>query len=852
MSTTTNKYTQPPDKSPQPGVAALTTAYFDYLSLGWSVFPLLPKSKLPNPDLLRLVEGKPSWKPFTTEPPGHYQCSQWANAEPNGNIAIATGGCSGVFVWECDNLAGVEFTEEQGVPHTLRARTRPNDLGRVHYLFRVPDGIEIGNKTDLYREKASGGRAIDVRGTGGYIVAAPSIHPDTGQPYEWLSDPKTTPIADAPTWMIEDILTNAGRDNLIEAIEAAEAPATSGNLALDNRGERRREAWTNAVIDSVLKRVSTAPEGTRNNTLFQAAAQLGKLAHNQLVSADAMKSELSKAAQKCGLPDGQINKTLASGWGRGGTSKTPVIPNFSDRQKTVKKQGKVIDFRQDVDTETGEIISDPDALPSDFDLLAYRAEDGGILDVWRDHFGENWLYATGWEAWLYWSGTHWEKDKTGAICKQIQRVIATMHEQAKALLNKVAKDKTDLAKETDTVKKDKRAAQLASLEATLKPFLSATKRTSARVNSVETMARPHCAVSTEQLDGGNILNFQNGTLDLTTYDFRPHDRDDFQTYVIAYPYDATATAPRWETFMQEVLVKGTDDHTPDCDAISLFQELVGYSLTTETHHEKMAWMAGEGGNGKSVAVRTIRNLLGAKLAQSVDFQTLGTVGNYDLADLVGCRMIVSTESQRGGNIAEEQIKRLVSGEQIRTRSIYGKPFDLMPVCKVWWAMNDKPVIRGTDNSMWRRMALFTFHRSFDGPDKEPGIEPDTHLSETLTGELPGILNWALVGLRRLRSQGFTKSLTVEQATEEYRKESNPIALYLDERTVKIYGEWVYSKDLDKDYHLWCDQTGRKPLNSTNFGKELTRLKVERGRDGKGIKYQLALKATDYTEPMEGW
>jgi putative DNA primase/helicase len=474
-----------------------------------------------------------------------------------------------------------------------------------------------------------------------------------------------------------------------------------------------------------------------------------------------------------------------------------------------------------------------------FNLLDYRAEDGGILDAWLDLYGESWLYVTGYEAWYRWTGTHWSKDECLSIFAQVQTLMDAMNKAAKNLLSKAYADMGDpnLNKEEKEDIKDE-AEQL-------KAYVNATKRTRARVASVEGMAQAKRATAACRLDAGNVLNLRNGTLDLDAITLRPHCKDDHMTYCLDYDYDPDATCPRYEQFLSEVLVKEEQDENgqwvTDFELCQLYQELKGYSLTNDTKFEVMTWLAGEGGNGKSVEIATTQKLLGP-LCASIDFQTIGMPGNYDLSDIPGRRVIFSTESERGGKVAEGYLKRIVSGERIKARPIYGSQFEFNSVSKVWWAMNDKPIIKDTGNSIWRRLKLIPFNRTFTEQDKDP------ELGQKLEAEQSGILNFALDGLRRLRQRGkLPEAAAVTKAIAEYRQETNAVSQWRDERTVSLNAPVTLSSELHTDYREWCGKNGREAFNNTNFGKELKRLGVafkpnSRSTTGKvGNCYALGLK-----------
>lgn len=466
-----------------------------------------------------------------------------------------------------------------------------------------------------------------------------------------------------------------------------------------------------------------------------------------------------------------------------------------------------------------------------FDLLKYRPEDGGILDCWMDLFSEDWLYVTGYEAWYKWTGTHWAKDDSLRIQKQIQSLMDAMNQAARnGMLDAAAE-----LKNATTPDDEKRLAKEIEV---YKCYIGATKRTKGRVVSVESMAQAQRAVAVDLLDAGNLLNLRNGTLDLDTLTLRPHSQADHLTYCLGYDYDPNATCPRYEQFLCEVLVKEELDSNgqwvTDFELCQLFQELQGYSLTGDTKHEAMTWLNGIGSNGKSVAVAIMQRLLGP-LCRAVNFQTLGTPGNYDLADVPGRRVLFSTESERGGKLGESLIKQIVSGERITARPIYGKPLEFNSVSKIWWAVNDLPVIKDTGNAIWRRLRLITFHRTFGEQDKDPDLLPK------LEAELPGILNFAIDGLRRLRQRGrLPESAAVAQAVKQYKHESNPVSQWLDDCATTEGGPETLASLIYADYERWCVRNGRQALNNVNFGKELRRLGVAGKRKTIGMVYGVGL------------
>lgn len=161
----------------------------EYGKYGWSVFPLLPRSKAPatsggfhdavkDADSIRALWG----------------------ARTNCNLGIATGDISGFFVLDIDADKGgeeslAELENKYGsLPETLVSNTGG---GGKHYLFKIPPNIKIPCTIGKLA------KGIDTRGNGGYIAAPPSVHPN-GITYAWHGG--TANISPAPTWLIKLIL----------------------------------------------------------------------------------------------------------------------------------------------------------------------------------------------------------------------------------------------------------------------------------------------------------------------------------------------------------------------------------------------------------------------------------------------------------------------------------------------------------------------------------------------------------------------------------------------------------------------------------------------------------------------
>ncbi len=152
---------------------------------------------------------------------------------------------------------------------------------------------------------------------------------------------------------------------------------------------------------------------------------------------------------------------------------------------------------------------------------------------------------------------------------------------------------------------------------------------------------------------------------------------------------------------------------------------------------------------------------------------------YQLADLAGKRIALCSEANSWDNVVEDgDVKALIAGDRMNVRQIREKPFTLEPKVKLWWSMNRLPAVVDTSGGFWRRVMVIPFNRSFERHERI------LNLSEQLHDELPGIFNWAMAGLQRLRNNGgFSIPQQVADQTAEYQHESNIVQLFVEDECV---------------------------------------------------------------------
>ncbi|MBF0460387.1 MAG: hypothetical protein HQL87_03235 [Magnetococcales bacterium] len=401
--------------------------------------------------------------------------------------------------------------------------------------------------------------------------------------------------------------------------------------------------------------------------------------------------------------------------------------------------------------------------------------------------GTDLRYVAAW-GWLTWIGTHWGRDQTGEATRRAKGSIRGLVKKAFALDSPADQNRLlRFALRSQARQGIENALKLAQTEA-------------------EVVALP------EQFDcNPMVLNVQNGTLDLKTGTLHPHRRADLLTKILSVDFDQSAQCPTWIKFLQKVT--GNDQ-----ELCSFLQKAVGYSLTGSTNEQCLFYLFGHGRNGKSVFIETLSELFG-RYARRISSESLmvkpngGGIPN-DIAALAGARLVVSSEVEEGSRLNETRIKELTGSDTVSARFLHQEFFEFKPAFKLWIAGNHKPIIRGTDLGIWRRIRLIPFAVTI------PESEVDPNLPAKLRAEFPGILAWAVEGCRAWQRTGLMPARAVVQATNEYRTESDLIGLFLEEACILDASLEVQARALYAAYRSWIEAGGGRAMTSSMLTRKL--------------------------------
>jgi len=356
-----------------------------------------------------------------------------------------------------------------------------------------------------------------------------------------------------------------------------------------------------------------------------------------------------------------------------------------------------------------------------------------------------------------------------------------------------------------------------------------------RVKAMLNLAHPDLAVLQSELDVDPwLFNCLNGTIELKSGVLSAHRRKDMITKLASVNYDPDATAPNWHRFNSEIF--GANKAI-----MSYVQRFCGYSLTGDVSEQSLAFCHGAGANGKTTFINAFRQCLGDYAQEAAPGllleKTFAGIPN-DIARLRGARFVTVTETAANRAVDEGFIKRSTGGDRVAARFLHGEYFEFPPTHKLWLISNHKPIIRGQDYAIWRRIKLVPFEVTFKPADQ------DRDLPNKLRDELPGILAWAVRGCLEWQRIGLREPAEVQMATDIYKTEMDTVQRFLDECClVANSGGMTQAKDLYEKYKSWAEQNGERPLSGQDFGKQLPSKGLERKRMSNGI-YWLGLSLVE--------
>jgi putative DNA primase/helicase len=397
-------------------------------------------------------------------------------------------------------------------------------------------------------------------------------------------------------------------------------------------------------------------------------------------------------------------------------------------------------------------------------------------------FGEDLMFVEDLGQWFLWTSTYWKHVSEFHVLQLAQVTVNTMHWESKWY------EDEERLKFLKWCLKSQERRMLTNMEELLK-------------------LEPALRVRTDQLDAHtHLLGTKNGAVDLRTGKLVAPDRAARITTTAAVEYDEAAKCPVWEATLRGVFCN-------DDKLIGYFQRLLGYTLMGNPKEDVLVIPFGSGSNGKSTTLGVVRTLLGgyarsAAAATFMDNDKGGSAGGprEDILRLRGARFVYVSEPDENSELREGLVKSMTGGDAMPARGVNAKKtVEVLPTWVPFIPTNHRPIIKGSDYAIWRRLMTIPFLAKFDKERTHAQGGADNDRKGKLMAEMPGILAWMVRGALDYQKQGLGVPEAVREAKEAYREDMDLLKGWLEDCCELGAGKFATNEEL---WESWQEHAGR--------------------------------------------
>jgi putative DNA primase/helicase len=315
----------------------------------------------------------------------------------------------------------------------------------------------------------------------------------------------------------------------------------------------------------------------------------------------------------------------------------------------------------------------------------------------------------------------------------------------------------------------------------------------------------------------DVVNVRNGLLDVKLKRLKPHDPEFLSAVQLPAAYDSSACCPEWDAFVDEVF---------PADSRAIAWEILAWLMTPERSIQKAVLLLGEGANGKSTFLQGCVSFIGKQNTTALSLHKLES-DRFAAARLIGKLANICPDLPTAHLTNTSVFKALTGGDVITAEYKFRDSFDFDPFAKLLFSANRPPQSDDSTHGFFRRWQVVSFTRCFE--EGAPGTKSREALDAALAqpSELSGLLNRALHALADIRgAKGFTQSPSMQQAWEEFRSVTDPLAVWLDQATVQSVDAMVPKGELMAAFNRRLTDSGKSPMTKTAFGLAMKRVRPQ--------------------------
>jgi putative DNA primase/helicase len=303
-----------------------------------------------------------------------------------------------------------------------------------------------------------------------------------------------------------------------------------------------------------------------------------------------------------------------------------------------------------------------------------------------------------------------------------------------------------------------------------------------------------------------LINLQNGVFDLDAFQLLPHSSLQYMSKIAGVQYIENSKCPRWLKFVDEFTCG-------DAELSIYLQKLCGLCLTTDVTTQALHVLHGSGANGKSLFLKIISKILGDYMTlMSSDFLLAKAKDSkLETTNLQGVRLAIINELPENGVLYDNRVKELIGNGQIKARGHYQNFSIVNETYKILIASNYKPVVKGQDDGIWRRLRIIECELSLSDNQK------DHYLEKALLKEIDGIFIWMLDGLKLFKNEGLDMTSRMYEDVQQFKKSEDQMGRFIDECLYISIDNRISAKLV---YDVFCSWQGKNPIAFSEFLKKM--------------------------------
>lgn len=439
----------------------------------------------------------------------------------------------------------------------------------------------------------------------------------------------------------------------------------------------------------------------------------------------------------------------------------------------------------------------------------FPCNDTGNAEKFYEYFGELFKYNKTDKIFMFWTGKTWIRDEKDIVRKYANKFIQICKEDLNALEEELENDR-------------KTGKDIKLAEAYIKSYQKNIDRISNKAGKdamlYEFQSLKDVAVTSDEFNKDDyLLNTDSGVVDLKTGKIHPFDSKLMlsKNTNVKVSYEEPKV---WLKFLHGIFERGNNQETEEI--IECIQKCLGYSLSGSTKEQCMFLCYGNGSNGKTTFQEIVNHIIGDygdNVNSEILMQQKMQSGNstFTIAKLKDARYVETDETDEGEKLAEGTVKRMTGSGQMSAAFKYANEFSFVPKFKIWMSTNNKPIIRGTDFGIWRRIFPFPFIHTFTEEEK------DKELPEKLQAEADKILGWCIKGFQIYNDlKTIKKPECLENEVKEYQQDMDYVARFLSYECTLNPTSLIPCRDAYVAYKNWCIDNDVMRLNEIKFSREL--------------------------------